>query len=400
LKICIIHIGKNLLDEKLGITQKTLSIAQSLLDKKCQVKIVSFAPENSINERPTSGIDFVYFSPNNKWQMIDQWLDQNISKGELIWFRYPFANSNFLNITKKWGAQMVLEHNTFETEEALITQKKTWRNLTFRLSKSYIKFTWDTWIKKQTDEHRWGPLVMQSVLGGICVTHEISDYEKSRHPTYKTFVLPNCIDDLDWPDLPQKPHRMSSRQKWVMVIGNLSEWHGIGRLLQILHQKIPDHIHLQIDFIGIENLDVFSPSSHSKIEINILGKMKSDDLKKKLLEYDLAIGSLALHKISIQEACPLKVREYWRCGLPVILAYHDSACIENKALLNYNFQIPNDNSPLPFTAITEFLEKLNSNPDWKHQLQTTAKSTISYSAKTDALISFLKSLPYPVDHHS
>ena len=89
------------MDEKLGITQKTLSIAQSLLDKKCQVKIVSFAPENSINERPTSGIDFVYFSPNNKWQMIDQWLDQNISKGELIWFRYPFANLNFLNITKK-----------------------------------------------------------------------------------------------------------------------------------------------------------------------------------------------------------------------------------------------------------------------------------------------------------
>lgn len=391
MNICIIHIGKNLQDDQAGITQKTLSIARALEEKNCVVRIISFSPDLNLPILTSNKIDFIFYPAEKKWSRIHLWLEENILPNEIIWFRYPFANHDFFLLTKKWGRQMVLEHNTFETEEALLTQKKTWKKIGLRFTKSFLKFSWDTFIKKETDEHRWGPLVLKNVLGGITVTNEISDFEISRYPGYKTFVLPNCIDQSDWPDLNSlertffQPHH----QKWVMVIGNLSEWHGLKRLFQILEQQLPKEIGVQIDLIGIDDLKKFAIRPHPQIQIRCLGKMKSSALQKQLLEYDLAIGSLSLHQIGLSEASPLKVREYWRCGLPVLLAYQDSACLENKVLDNFNITIPNDISPIPIGKITLFLQQLNTQPNWKVALQNEAKKTITYNSKSESLIQFL-----------
>ena len=39
---------------------------------------------------------------------------------------------------------------------------------------------------------------------------------------------------------------------------------------------------------------------------------------------DVAIGTLALHRKQMDEACPLKVRRYLEFGLPVLLGYRDT----------------------------------------------------------------------------
>ena len=39
---------------------------------------------------------------------------------------------------------------------------------------------------------------------------------------------------------------------------------------------------------------------------------------------DVAIGTLSLHTKQMEEACPLKVREYLAWGLPVIIGYKDT----------------------------------------------------------------------------
>ncbi|MFC0272285.1 hypothetical protein ACFFIX_12650 [Metabacillus herbersteinensis] len=46
---------------------------------------------------------------------------------------------------------------------------------------------------------------------------------------------------------------------------------------------------------------------------------------------DVAIGSLALHRNNMNEACPLKTREYLKYGLPTIIGYIDSDFIDADA---------------------------------------------------------------------
>ncbi|MCX7867577.1 MAG: hypothetical protein N2438_10690, partial [Limisphaera sp.] len=48
------------------------------------------------------------------------------------------------------------------------------------------------------------------------------------------------------------------------------------------------------------------------------------DYERLLSRADAGIGSLALHRLGLTEACPLKTREYLAYGLPVIIGYKDS----------------------------------------------------------------------------
>lgn len=43
-----------------------------------------------------------------------------------------------------------------------------------------------------------------------------------------------------------------------------------------------------------------------------------------LARADVGIGTLALHRKGMEEASPLKVREYLACGIPILLAYEDT----------------------------------------------------------------------------
>ena len=40
---------------------------------------------------------------------------------------------------------------------------------------------------------------------------------------------------------------------------------------------------------------------------------------------DVGVGTLALHRNGMNEACPLKTRQYLACGLPIVYAHTDPA---------------------------------------------------------------------------
>jgi hypothetical protein len=57
----------------------------------------------------------------------------------------------------------------------------------------------------------------------------------------------------------------------------------------------------------------------------------------------IAIGTLGLYRKKMDEACPLKVREYLAFGLPVLAGYEDT---DVPAGADYFLRLPNDNAPL------------------------------------------------------
>ena len=72
---------------------------------------------------------------------------------------------------------------------------------------------------------------------------------------------------------------------------------------------------------------------------NELGR---DELTTVLSESDVAFGTLALHRNSMHEACPLKTRHYLAHGLPVVIGYDDTDFLDLEPW--YLLRLPNTES--------------------------------------------------------
>jgi glycosyltransferase involved in cell wall biosynthesis len=380
----IIHVGKYLTMPNSGVYQKT--IAQlCALSKLFNVEVVGFGFGANADKR----INWIDCTGRDRWHVLKEWTREHLTSKDLVIMRYPWASRDLLEWVDNWGHQVFLEHNTCEASESKLIQKRAWKSRKKNIfSRSFIKFTWDTWVTEKNNEILFGPQILSKVLGGICVTHEIANYEKKRFKEYKTFVLPNCVNNfhlrenyLDW---------NGNHIKVIMIIGSLSIWHGMDRIVRSLKSKTTTGLFIQLDIVGLEEIDDFqSLRILSNVEVNFLGEMHGDELKNLCQNYHIAIGSLGLHRIGLKEASPLKVREYWSHGLPVILSYLDTAIIDFPEMSKWALNVSSDDNPFDWMAVKDYIDKLYLSSNWKENLIKDAEQSIHYDHYVQRLAAFI-----------
>jgi hypothetical protein len=155
-------------------------------------------------------------------------------------------------------------------------------------------------------------LVMRRARAFVFVTDELSRRDSFRHFPGVHSVISNGIDLSAYPILPPP---VNDRPRLVFVGSAGQPWHGIDKV-EVLAGLRPGW---DIDVVGMMADDSASPSNvvwHGPLDrtgvLDVLGRA------------DVGIGSLAMHRVGISEACPLKVREYLAVGLPVVYGYSDS----------------------------------------------------------------------------
>lgn len=159
-------------------------------------------------------------------------------------------------------------------------------------------------------------LVHSKASAFICMTDEIAEpYLKSGKPV-KTVA--NAMND--WP-LQMLPPSGNSRPELIMTatpLGAAVCWHGVDKLFH-LAGALPD---FRFHVAG------FSASHFRERTIpeNLVfhGYLGGEALADLYAKCDVGIGSLAAHRKSLRQACPLKTREYLSYGLPVIVGYEEA----------------------------------------------------------------------------
>jgi hypothetical protein len=106
----------------------------------------------------------------------------------------------------------------------------------------------------------------------------------------------------------------SDRMRAVFIGSASAAWHGIDKILH-LARRLPDW---QFNLIGPERVD---GAPQNVVLHGFLGEVEYRSL---LATTDIALGTLALHRKRMDEACPLKVREYLALGLPCVIGYRDT----------------------------------------------------------------------------
>lgn len=156
-------------------------------------------------------------------------------------------------------------------------------------------------------------LVLRAASGLVFVTHELAGMPHFARYKKPSTVVANGIDLNDYPVLPP-PHNKDPRLVFIGTGGQ--PWHGVDKVIYLAQVMTQWHF----DLIGV------SPEGFGKIPPNVTfyPPLERKYYEALLAQADCAIGTLALHRKKMNEACPLKTREYLAYGLPVIIGYQDT----------------------------------------------------------------------------
>ena len=187
-------------------------------------------------------------------------------------------------------------------------------------------------------------ILLRLVHGLVTVSNELAVSPAFASYHKPTRIIANGVDLNGFPLLPAPANKRPS----LVFIGNPGYiWHGVDKIVA-LARMFPD---LHMDIIGYDQLPGCGPLPGN---LSLHGYLGLDAYQRVLCGADVAISSLALHRVGLHEASPLKSRECLAFGLPLILAYKDTDL--DGLDLDFLLQIPNteDNIQTHAKAIYDF----------------------------------------------
>jgi len=156
--------------------------------------------------------------------------------------------------------------------------------------------------------------VLHRAAGIVCVTNELAS--RAAPLGVRTAVIANGADPTR---IPWSPPPRNERPRAIFLGSPALEWHGVDILVG-LARSLPD-VHF----------DVVGPAAAGAPEnVHVHGVLPEAAYFELLARADVAIGSLALDRAGLTEACPIKVREYLLAGLPTVIGYRDTDFLGRK----------------------------------------------------------------------
>jgi hypothetical protein len=300
---------------------------------------------------------------------------------DLILMRYPVADYFLHRFVKRVSrkGRIVFEHNTLEVEELRLRSADSFW---------YKYFLWG--------ERAYGKKVRSQAAGIIGVTDEIRIAQVAvAGGKIPSVTISNGIDISRVKVKTQKDRKLSKLVNLVFLAGSQAPWHGVDILLNSLayyNGSTTFHCYIAGD-IDKE----LSAQARRMSNVSLLPHQSLASLDKLIDQCDIGVGSLALYRNNMKEACTLKVREYWARGLPFIIGYDDSDLMNNASMAPFYIKVPiqqNDNLPFfDMELIASFADQVLNTENIHSRMRSLAMEHISYPAKAHAYLSFFKSLP-------
>jgi len=103
----------------------------------------------------------------------------------------------------------------------------------------------------------------------------------------------------------------------------------------------------------------------------------------------IAIGTLALHRKQMKQACPLKVREYTARGIPFVIAYED---VDLEDSLPFYLRLPAGESPIDIEKIVSWANNVLKDKDIPFYMREYALKKMDWKVKMKQLKDFLEML--------
>lgn len=241
----------------------------------------------------------------------DLWLRLEEFDPDIIYLRFEPYKPFLISVMKKYPT--ILEINADDLKEQLLLSQNS-LNWKFR-------YLFNMLTRKK---------MLKNSLGYVAVTEEL---RTRRHfSKYKKINItsPNSIMIKKFDII--KTEYTKNKIPHLYFMGNFNRaWHGVDKIMK-LAELTKNQLFFHI--VGGKPDTNVIPSN-----VKFYGYLNKNEYITIIKKCNIAIGSLALHRVSLSEACPLKVREYLAYGLPTIIGYTDTAFLNEKP--EWILEIPN-----------------------------------------------------------
>ncbi len=400
IRLLYVYFGGDLSEKLPGVQNKIIEKVEALNSDKSTCIGITF-DEKILNVNRKNGIEFHPLNIKKQSKHLTQFIKvrlvfENLEKVieskkndfDLILFRYPLASIYLLNFTKNHLNKVVFEHNTIELSELKLQLINLVRDTKFSFKPGYFVNIIYNGFLPFILEKIFANSILKNCLTGISVTEEIAEYQKKRY-SKSNFVSSNSIDITKF-SVRNKVENLDNGLNLFMLIGFGNEWHGVDRLINSVTQYMGS-LRINIYLIGnIRNEDLELVNCEKpNVEITVMNKKTKVELNSILEIMHIGIGSLGLFRIGLNEASPLKVREYLASGFPIIIGYKDTDVASDSEIEDYIFHANNDNSLLDFDAIVKWYMCLSINSSFQIDIQNFAKLKLDTTIKMNKLRDFL-----------
>jgi glycosyltransferase involved in cell wall biosynthesis len=221
---------------------------------------------------------------------------------DVVYLRYSTVSPSVMWLTRRVAT--VVELNTLDLSELRM--------------RSPVRYRWARSTRSA---------LLRRARGVVVVAAEIARDPSISAVDVPTAVIPNSVDLFRHEPLPAA---RNDAPRLVFIGAPGTPWHGVDKILR-LARACPGW---SFDVIGPSPEEV--PDAPSNVRVH--GLLVAADYRALLATADVAIGALALYRLDLSEASPLKVGEYLAHGLPVIAGYTDTRFPDGAPFI---LQIPN-----------------------------------------------------------
>jgi len=338
-----------------GVTKKIKGHVDEWIKSGCKVKVFAIVPHIADSILDAQKYLLGDYLSNRLTKNKKLLTDMENFKPDCVYFRYDTWSLTLNHILKKYKS--IAELNTYDLGEFYLLMKKE------KTIKSILRYFIYKLLRGA---------ILSKVAGIVGVTKEIAEHNSVSKYGKKYTFIPNGIDLNKFKTIKDggKNDRIG-----LFFIGTPNQpWHGID-IIEELAVNFP-----QYDFhiVGIDGV--------SKNNIFYHGYLNDECYMEIIGKCHICIGTLALHRKNMREACPLKVREYLALGFPIIIGYDDTAFMKQQALPSYVLKI--DPVKIDYKSIECFIESV------KHYIVTHSEiEAVISSRSTEAeRLNFIKSV--------
>ncbi|MFP6875022.1 MAG: hypothetical protein VCA55_16105 [Verrucomicrobiales bacterium] len=188
--------------------------------------------------------------------------------------------------------------------------------------------------------------------GFVGVTEEILENRRVELSGIPTMAIPNSTN-LAGKSPVTFEGRAGDLPRVVYMIGADNPWHGVGDVIRFAEQTVG-----QLEFDLVAGYEF----SGDALPANVIWHsfLNEQEFQYIFKQASCGLGTAGLHTKDMEEACPLKVRDYLSAGLPVILPYRDTAFLGRDAP-DWVLEVPNSKGGLLVAkdTILDFVNRMN-----------------------------------------
>ncbi len=288
---------------------------------------------------------------------------------DYIYIRYPLAIPSFLGFLRSAKAALpeltvVVEIATFPYRHELRTPKRL--------------------VLRSLDDLGRGRLARY-------VDAIVTFYGQSEIYGIPCFALRNGVDVAR---IPLRTSRTDDGELSMIAVGNVAERHGLDRVLRGMADYArtpganPVTLHVVGDGPAVPGLVELSERLGVAERVRFHGMKSGAELDAIFDAADVALDSLAIHRLRLPGSSSLKAREYCARGIPFVLASEDA---DFPPELEFVHRTPSDESALDISALVAFHRRLHEkHPEVGVEMRHHAEENLTWKTKLEPLVDYLR----------